>query len=113
MVYLHHGQNLHIHAVRANILMSFLVDFLRADVEIGRISTDFDWPLPFHPSLQPQGTHPTMNMPGGRSVARLRGVAMGRIFTHSPYHATIVFNRFLEIRYPKRYPNLILPYVTI
>ena len=37
MVYLHHGQNLHIHAVRANILMSFSVDF-----ENRSISTDFD-----------------------------------------------------------------------
>ena len=27
MVFLDHGQNLHIHAVRANILMSFSVDF--------------------------------------------------------------------------------------
>ena len=27
MVFLNHGQNLHIHAVRANILMSFSVDF--------------------------------------------------------------------------------------
>ena len=27
MVFLDHGQNLHIHVVRANILMSFSVDF--------------------------------------------------------------------------------------
>ena len=34
MVFLDHGQNVHIHAVRANILMSFSVDF-RSEYLVG------------------------------------------------------------------------------
>ena len=39
MVFLDHGQNLHIHAVRANILMSFSVDF-RSDRLIWPVCDD-------------------------------------------------------------------------